>query len=85
MGPRGKDRRVILKKVGPDFPGETFRILKEKEGCAVEGRGCKYAFDWRALHEVVFEALGLTKEEQLEVYREVASLVKNRFVKARSV
>ena len=60
---------------GPNFPGETFRVLKEKEGCAVEGRGCKYAFDWRALHEVVFEALGLTKEEQLEVYREVASLV----------
>jgi hypothetical protein len=23
--------RVIHKKVGPDFPGETFRVLKEKE------------------------------------------------------
>jgi hypothetical protein len=22
---------VIHKKVGPDFPGETFRVLKEKE------------------------------------------------------
>ena len=43
-----------------DFPGETFRVLKEKEGCAVEGQGCKYASNWRALHEVVFEALGLT-------------------------
>jgi hypothetical protein len=41
--------------------------------------------DRRALDEVVFEALGLTKEEQLEVYRAVIELVKNRLVKARSV
>jgi len=31
-----------------------------------------------------FEVLGLTKEEQLEVYRAVVELVKNRLVKARS-
>ena len=41
--------------------------------------------DRRALDEVVFEALGLTEEEQLEVYRAVVELVKNRLVKARSV
>jgi hypothetical protein len=29
---RGKNRRIILKKVYPNFPGETFRVLKEKEG-----------------------------------------------------
>jgi hypothetical protein len=41
--------------------------------------------DRRAMDEVVFEALGLTEEEQLEVYRAVVELVKNRLVKARSV
>ena len=41
--------------------------------------------DRRELDRVVFEALGLTKEEQLEVYRAVVSLVKNRLVKAGSV
>jgi hypothetical protein len=53
----------------------------EKEGCAVEGRDCKYASNWRALDEVVFEALGLTKEEQIEVYREVTSFSKNASLK----
>ena len=41
--------------------------------------------DRRALDEVVFEALGLTDEEQLAVYRAVVELVRNRLVKARSV
>ena len=41
--------------------------------------------DRRALDKVVFEVLGLTEEEQLEVYRAVVELVKNRLVKARSV
>jgi len=34
---------------------------------------------------VVFEALGLTEDEQLEVYRAVVELVKMRLSKARSV
>lgn len=41
--------------------------------------------DRRELDKVVFEALGLTEEEQLQVYRAVVELVKNRLVKARSV
>jgi len=41
--------------------------------------------DRRGLDKIVFEALGLTEEEQLEVYRAVVKLVKNRLVKARSV
>jgi hypothetical protein len=41
--------------------------------------------DRRALDEVVFEALGLTEEEQLAVYRAVVELVKARLVKARSL
>jgi hypothetical protein len=41
--------------------------------------------DRRELDRVVFEALGLTEKEQIEVYRAVVELVKNRLVKARSV
>jgi len=41
--------------------------------------------DRRELDRVVFEALGLTEDEQLEVYRAVVELVKNRLVKAGSV
>jgi len=41
--------------------------------------------DRRELDKVIFEALGLTEDEQLEVYRAVVELVKNRLVKAGSV
>jgi len=41
--------------------------------------------DRRQLDKVVFEALELTENEQLEVYRAVVELVKNRLVKAGSV
>lgn len=41
--------------------------------------------DRRVLDEVVFEALELTEQEQLEVYRAVVELVKARLVKAQSV
>ncbi len=41
--------------------------------------------DRRDLDKVVFEILGLTEEEQLEVYKAVIDLVKSRIEKARSV
>jgi hypothetical protein len=41
--------------------------------------------DRRELDKIVFEALGLTEVEQLEVYRAVVELVKNRLLKAGSV
>ena len=41
--------------------------------------------DRRELDRIIFEAIGLTEGEQLEVYRAVVELVKNRLVKARSV
>ena len=41
--------------------------------------------DRRELDKIVFEAIGLTEGEQLEVYRAVVELVKNRLVKAGSV
>ena len=40
--------------------------------------------DRRELDRIIFEALGLTEEEQLEVYRAVLELVKNRLLKAKS-
>lgn len=41
--------------------------------------------DRRELDRVVLKVLGLIEEEQLEVYRAVVELVKNRLVKAGSV
>lgn len=41
--------------------------------------------DRKALDDIVFDALGLTKDERKEVYWAVAELVKNRLEKARSV
>lgn len=40
----------------------------------------QWALDW-----VVFEPLGLTKEEQLEIYRAVAGLVRMRLFEVQSV
>jgi len=41
--------------------------------------------DRKALDDIVFDALGLTKEERKEVYWAVGELVQNRLKKARSV
>jgi len=41
--------------------------------------------DRRELDQVIFEVLGLTENERLQVYRAVVELVKDRLVKARSV
>ena len=41
--------------------------------------------DRRELDKAVFEAIGLTNVEQLEVYQALVTLVKNRLVKAQSV
>ena len=41
--------------------------------------------DQRELDKIVVEAMVLTEEEQLEVYKAVVELVKNRLVKAGSV
>ncbi|WP_461866509.1 Eco57I restriction-modification methylase domain-containing protein [Thermococcus sp.] len=40
--------------------------------------------DRRELDKIIFEALGLTEEEQLEVYKAVVELVKARLVKAKT-
>jgi hypothetical protein len=40
--------------------------------------------DRRELDKITFEVLSLTEEEQLEVYRAVLELVKNRLIKTKS-
>jgi hypothetical protein len=45
----------------------------------------KIMLDRRELDRIIFEAIGLTEEEQLEVYRTVVELVKNRLLKAKRV
>jgi signal recognition particle subunit SEC65 len=40
--------------------------------------------DRRELDKIIFEILNLTEEEQLEVYKAVIALVKNRLLKAKS-
>lgn len=45
----------------------------------------KVLSDCRELDKIVFEALGLTEEEQLEVCKAVVELIKDRLVKAKSV
>ncbi|WP_461864831.1 Eco57I restriction-modification methylase domain-containing protein [Thermococcus sp.] len=44
----------------------------------------KVFLDRRELDRIIFEALGLTDEEQLEVYKAVVELVKARLVKAKT-
>ena len=79
----------ISKESSPKNKKSKFRVrscnITFQKNSDVEGRGCKYASNWRALHEVVFEALGLTKEEQIEVYQQVTFLFNKRLVKTRSV
>lgn len=45
----------------------------------------KVKSDRRELDKVIFEILGLTEEEQLEVYKAVVDLVRSRIEKAKSV
>jgi len=40
--------------------------------------------DRRKLDKIIFQTLNLTEEEQLEVYKAVIELVKNRLLKAKS-
>jgi hypothetical protein len=61
----------VFEEIGAETP----------EGVALD----KVKPDRRELDEAVFEILGLTEEEQLEVYKAVVDLVKSRIEKAKSV
>jgi len=76
------DRRIksLFEELGLPKPNRDYSNI-HPEDVSLD----KVLPDRRALDEVVFEALGLTEKEQLEVYRAVVELVKARLVKARSV
>jgi len=66
-----------------DHPEHPYEHVKP-EALTLE-QVCRASPDRFELDRVVFDVLGLTDEERLEVYRAVAQLVKDRLVKARSV
>ncbi|MEM4724416.1 MAG: DNA methyltransferase, partial [Candidatus Hadarchaeum sp.] len=72
--------RSIFEELGLRKPNRDYSNIDPKD-VSLD----KVLPDRRALDQVVFEALGLTEEEQLEVYRAVVELVKMRLSKARSV
>lgn len=71
---------TIFEELGLPKPNKDYSNIRPEDVCLD-----KVLPDRRALDQVVFEVLGLTEEEQLEVYRAVVTLVKNRLVKAISV
>ena len=72
--------KSIFEELGLPKPNRDFSNINPKDISLN-----KILPDRRALDKIVFSAIGLTEEEQLEVYQAVAELVKNRLSKARSV
>ena len=77
---RGRELRSIFEEVGLPKPNKDYSNIDAREISLDKVPG-----DRKELDQVVFEALGLTEQEQLEVYKAVVQLVKNRLVKAGSV
>lgn len=72
--------RSIFEELGLPKPNKDYSNIRP-EDVSLD----KVLPDRQALDQVVFEALGLTEEEQQEVYRAVVGLVKDRLAKAKSV
>jgi hypothetical protein len=66
-----------------DHPEHPYEHVKPKDLTLEQVQ--RVSPDRFELDRVVFDALGLTDEERVEVYRAVAQLVKDRLVKARRV
>ena len=75
-----REIKSIFEELGLPKPNRDYSNIKAEDVSLG-----KVLPDRRQLDKVVFEALGLTEGEQLEVYRAVVELVKNRLVKAKSV
>jgi hypothetical protein len=71
--------KSIFEELGLPKPNKDFSNINP-EDVSLD----KVLPDRRELDKVIFEALGLTEEEQLEVYRAVVELVKARLVKAKT-
>jgi len=70
----------LFEQLGLPKPNRDFSNIVS-EGVSLE----TIVPDRRNLDQIVFEALGLTDEEQLAAYRAVVQLVKDRLARARSV
>jgi len=75
-----REIRSIFEEIGLPKPNRDYSNI-DPEDASLD----KVLPDRRELDKIIFEVLGLTEEEQLEVYRAVVELVKNRLVKARSI
>lgn len=71
--------KSIFEELGLPKPNKDFSNIKP-EDVSLD----KILPDRRELDRVIFEALGLTEEEQLEIYRAVVELVRARLVKAKT-
>lgn len=76
MGP-GLEFRLRLKSYFPDLGINLARPIRSQKPNPLPDR--------KALDDVMFDILGLTRDERNEVYWSVCELVKNRLEKARSV
>jgi hypothetical protein len=74
---------VICRERGCQNPEHPYEFVNPKALTLEQVR--KVSPDRFELDSVVFDILGLTDEERLEVYQAVADLVKSRLTKARSV
>ena len=83
-----KDGRLKLKKLAIKYPSPEIKSIFEdlKAYSSDEVSLDKVKPDRRELDKIIMgDILGLTDDEQLEVYRAVVDLVKSRIEKARSV
>jgi len=74
---------TICRRRGCQQPEHPYEFVKPEELTLEQVR--QASPDRFELDSVVFDVLGLTGEERLQVYQAVAQLVKDRLVKARSV
>jgi hypothetical protein len=74
---------AICRERGCQNPEHPYEFVNPKALTLEQVR--KVSPDRFELDSVVFDILGLTDEERLEVYKAVADLVKSRLTKARSV
>ena len=74
-----REIKSIFEELGLPKPNRDLSNIKPEE-VSLE----KVLRDRRELDRIIFEALGLTEEEQLEVYRAVVKLVRGRLLKAIS-
>ena len=75
-----REINVIFQELGLPIPNEDLSNINS-EDVALN----KVLPDRRAIDKVIFDSIGLTEEEQLEVYKAVVELVKSRLAKSKSV